>query len=287
MMGSWAQSSGARPVRSMHLDVRARHLKLSGFSTPRDEPKLPRLHFAGMGKKKNVLDLPLNPHKARVVDSAFARYGLASFVDLGGCWRVNGGYTFQALRRGDLARAVLVDDSVTELTRERAEEFPQLELIEGALGDPATVARVGQVDAALMFDILLHQVDPDWRDVLTRYAHIDTVIIHNPGWLGVETVRFTDFDVEEYIRRVFHSSPDSIRAWYDRHDEFNSRMRRPWRDVHNFWQWGITAKDLIGALWDLGYRIDSFDNRGQFSNRFPEIEVISLVARKRTLPHAP
>lgn len=146
---------------------------------------------------------------------------------------------------------------------------------------------MGQVDAALMFDILLHQVDPDWRDFLRRYAHIDTVIIHNPGWLGEETVRFTDFDVEEYIRRVFHSSPDSIREWYDRHDEFNVRMRRPWRDVHNVWQWGITTKDLIDALWDLGYRIDSFDNRGPFSDRFPEIEVISLVARKRTLSYLP
>ena len=190
-----------------------------------------------------------------------------------GC--VNGGYTFQALRRGDVNRAVLVDGSVTELTRERADEFPQLELVEAALGDPETVAKVGQVDAAIMFDILLHQVDPDWSDFLARYAHIDTVIIHNQCWLGPETVRFTDFDVEAYIRRVFHSNSDSIREWYELHDEVNERMGRLWRDVHNFWQWGITTKDLIGELWDLGYRIDSFDNRGRLSDRFPEIEVVA------------
>jgi len=235
----------------------------------------------------NVLDFPVNPHKAAVVDDAFAHYDLASFVDLGGCWRVNGGYAFRALSRGDVNRAVIVDGSVTELTRERGYEYPQLELIEAELGNPQTVARVGQVDAAIMFDILLHQVDPDWRDFLGLYAHIGTVIIHNPGWLGAETVRFPDFDVEEYVRRVFHPNSDSIREWYDRHDEFSASMGRPWRDVHSFWQWGITTKDLIGALWDLGYRIDSFDNRGLFSDRFPEIEVISLVARKRSLPYPP
>ena len=229
----------------------------------------------------------MNPDKTAVVDRAFARYGITSFVDLGGCWGVNGGYTFHALRRGDVNRAVLVDGSVTELTRQRADEFPQLELIEAALGHPQTVAEVGQVDAAIMFDILLHQVDPDWRDFLGRYGHIDTVIIHNQGWLGPETVRFIDFDVEEYVRRVFHSSSDSVRDWYERHDELNVTMGRPWRDVHNFWQWGITTKDLIGVLWDLGYRIDSFENHGPFSPRFPEIDVISLVARKRTLPYAP
>jgi hypothetical protein len=234
------------------------------------------------------LDRPVNPHKASVIDHAFARYDLTSFVDLGGCWGVNGAYTFHALRRGGVQRAVLVDGTITDLTRERAVDFRQLELLEAALGDEQTAKQVGDVDAAIMYDILLHQVSPDWTDFLGRYADTtDTLIIHNQCWLGPETVRFPDFHVEEYLRRVYHTDPDRVREWYGQHGEFNVEQQKSWRDVHNFWQWGITAKDLVGVLWDLGYRVDYFHNAGLFDPRFPEIEVLSVVGRKRSLPHAP
>jgi len=233
-------------------------------------------------------DQPIKLHKAAVIDHALASYGLRSFVDLGGCWGVNGGYTFHALQRGGVERAVLVDGDITDLTRKRAADFGQVELLEGALGDEKTVKQVGQVDAAIMYDILLHQVNPDWTDFLARYAeNIDTIVIHNQCWLGPETVRFPDFPVDEYLRRVFHTNPDRLREWYDRHGDFHDGQQKPWRDVHNFWQWGITEKDLVGALWDLGYRIDYFFNGGLFHPDFDEIEVISVIARRRGLPYVP
>lgn len=232
------------------------------------------------------LDHAIIPHKFALIDEALARYDIKSFVDLGGCWAVNGGYTFHALQSGRIERAVLVDGAITELTHKRAEPWPQLELVEAPLGEQETVTQVGTVDAAIMFDILLHQVAPDWDEFLKRYArNVDTLIIHNQGWLGSETVRFPNFDVDEFLSRTYHSDEKRVREWYDQHSEWNDEQGKLWRDVHNFWQWGITEGDLVGTLWNLGYRIDYLFNKGVMDERFSEIEVVGLIARKRELPH--
>jgi hypothetical protein len=109
---------------------------------------------------------PLHPIKLRVIDAAFERGDVRSVADLGGVWAVDGGYTFHALERHEPERAVLVDESVTPATAERARRHPQLEIVEGGFGDPAIAERVGRVDAVIMFDVLLHQVDPDWDEVM-------------------------------------------------------------------------------------------------------------------------
>ena len=238
-----------------------------------------------MGSVPAEVDVAIDPHKASVVQYGLTRYDITSFVDLGACWGVNGGYTFDGLATQNAARAVIVDGRITDVTRQRAAEYPQVELIEGALGHPDTVAAVGKVDAAIMFDILLHQVGPNWDEFLALYAqNVDTFIIHNQCWLGPETIRFPDLSADEYIERVYTHDPEPVHGWYARHEEFNDEQQKLWRDVHNFWQWGITAKDLIGTLWDLGYGIDAFENVGLFDPRFPEIEVLSIVARRRDLP---
>lgn len=227
-------------------------------------------------------DNPVDPHKAAVVEWAFVNCGVRSFVDLGACWGVNGGYAFHGLSVADIERAVIVDGRVTDITYERAAVHPQLELIQGPLGTQETADLVGTVDAAIMFDILLHQVGPNWDEFLARYAaNVDTFIIHNQCWRGPETIRFPDFSAEEYIRRVYAHDPSAIAAWYERHDEIDEAQNKPVRDVHNFWQWGITAKDLVGTLWDLGFAIEAFENMGAFDPRHDEIEVLSIVAHKR------
>lgn len=235
-----------------------------------------------------ALDRPALPHKAALIDEALARYDIRSMVDLGGCWGVNGAYLLGALERGKLDRALLVDGTITPLTRERGSVFPQLELVEAALGDEQTVETVGKVDAAIMFDILLHQVAPDWDEFLARYAaNVDTLIIYNQGWLGPATIRFADLGVDAYLERVFHVDETRIRAWFDEHGEWNAEQNKSWRDVHNFWQWGITQDALVGRLWKLGYRVDLLRNDGLFDPRFREVEAIGLIARKRHLSPAP
>ena len=48
--------------------------------------------------------------------------------------------------------------------------------------------------------------------------------------------------------------------WFSRHDEFNTEQGVPYRDIYNFWQWGITQKDIITTL-ELVYlkRYGAFD----------------------------
>lgn len=229
------------------------------------------------------LDRPITPHKAALIDWAMERFEIKSMVDLGGCWAVNGGYLLHAARGYGLERGVIVDGIMTQLTKERAKEFPQVELIAGALGAPKIVKKVGKVDAAIMYDILLHQVSPDWNEFLAAYAeNVDTLIIFNQNWLGPETIRFVDaFPAEEYVKRVPHTNPAAVAEWYSRHEKRNRELKRPWRDIHYFWQWGITQKDLIGTLWDLGYRIDYLSSYGEYNPKFPEIELIGIIARKR------
>jgi hypothetical protein len=43
-------------------------------------------------------------------------------------------------------------------------------LIEGNFGSPAVAQQLQNVDAILLFDVLLHQVSPDWDEILDLYA---------------------------------------------------------------------------------------------------------------------
>src|SRR5262249_33584623 len=49
----------------------------------------------------------LLPEKLELIDSAFSTLNIHSFADLGGVWGVEGGYTFHALDKHDVSRAIL------------------------------------------------------------------------------------------------------------------------------------------------------------------------------------
>ena len=91
---------------------------------------------------------------------------LSSILDVGACWGVHGGYTFHALESGRIERAVIADGDVTTLTRARAAADPRIALAEGNIGDAAFIDALPPSDAAIMFDVLLHQVAPDWDEFL-------------------------------------------------------------------------------------------------------------------------
>jgi len=228
-------------------------------------------------------DKPIDPYKARLIDRAFDRLKIKSFVDLGACWGVNGGYALHALTRGKIDRAVIVDGLVTNLTRERAKKHKQLEIVDGALGAPEVVEQVGQVDCAIMYDILLHQVSPDWDEFLALYAkNVQAMILYNQNWIGdPRTVRFIEFGLEQYLERVPNMGDEAVREWFAKHDEWCEKERRPWRDVHYFWQWGITQKDLVNVLWDLGFRVELLEARGAFDPRYPESQIDALICTRR------
>jgi hypothetical protein len=217
---------------------------------------------------------PLVQAKLDMIDKAFAEHSVQSFADLGGVWGVAGGYTFYALDHHPKVRGLLVDTHPTPTVIERAKAYPTLELVAGNFGDPAIAAKVDGVDAVFFFDVLLHQVMPDWDNVLAMYSKARCLIIYNQQWTGPgDVVRLFDLGEDEYFRNVPHkrSHPiyrDLFRNLDQPHPDHNGRL---WRDVHHVWQWGISDAALEAKTAALGYRLAFKKNYGRFG-RLPQFE---------------
>jgi len=209
----------------------------------------------------------LNRDKKALIDFAFQRFGLRSFADLGGVWNVAGGYAFYALKKFTIEKALLVDTDFTDEVIKRARAYSSLELIEGNFGNPEIVARVGEVDAVMFFDTLLHQVSPDWDKVVELYAskakHF--LILNQQFTASKHSVRLFDLGEEEYFRNVPHARNEApystlFQKMYEVHPQHN----RIYRDIHNVWQWGITDSDLIARMESLGFSLQFYKNAGAF-----------------------
>lgn len=200
----------------------------------------------------------LKRSKTDLISTALNRYDIKSIVDLGACWGVHGGYMFHALDNGKIERAYIVDGHLTDPTIEKAKDYPQLQLIGGALGDRKIADRIGNVDAIIMYDIILHQVAPNWDEFLSIWgAKTKNLIIYNQNWTkGDDVIRFIDKGPDWFIENVPHTNADGVRNWFKKHDEFNADTGGKMRDVHYFWQWGIPLERLTEKLEQLGFTID-------------------------------
>jgi len=208
----------------------------------------------------------LNRDKTNLIHYACRRFKIRSFVDLGGVWNVNGGYSRFTLDNYQIDRAVLVDTNVNEEVRDTQQKYATLELIEGNFGEPEIAERVGNVDAALFFDTLVHQVKPDWDDVLSLYANRAPVfLIYNPQYTGrSRTTRLLDLGKKEYFENVpVGEEEDPYRNLFEKLDQIHPEHQRPYRDIHNIWQWGITDDDLINQMKQVGFSLRFFKNCGQ------------------------
>lgn len=204
---------------------------------------------------------------------------MRSFADLGGVWAVEGGYTFHALDRHDPQRAVLVDEDRPPAIQERARSYPALELLQANFGADDVPGRIGDVDAVILFDVLLHQVAPDWDAILEMYARRAwCMVIVNPQYVaGTETVRLLDLGPEGYA----HAAPAGTYPpdLFERLDEPHPRRGRPWRDVHEVWQWGITDEDLRARMADLGFSLAYWANGGAWRRLEPFEDHAFVFAR--------
>lgn len=212
--------------------------------------------------------------KVDLIDQAFSSLGIESFADLGGVWRVEGGYTFHALDEHKIKDAALVDTHLTPTVIKRAKSHPQLRLINGNFGSQAVADKVGTVDAVLLFDVLLHQVSPDWDAILEMYAkNVRALVIYNQQWTGSGSkVRLLDLGEDEYFRNVPHNRRQkNYKDLFGKLDENHPEHDRPWRDVHHIWQWGITDADLESKVGELGFKLLHKKNCGRFG-RLPNFE---------------
>ena len=143
----------------------------------------------------------------------------------------------------------------------------QLKVVTGNFGDEMVAREVGDVDAIFLFDVLLHQVAPDWHRILEMYARqTKCFIICNPQWIGSErTVRLLELGEEEYFRNVPHHRTEGIyKNLFQKLEEKHPCHDRPWRDVHHIWQWGIIDADLRAKAESLGFRLQFIKNCGRF-----------------------
>jgi hypothetical protein len=208
----------------------------------------------------------LNPHKKELIDFACGSLYMRSFADLGAIWNVDGGYTFYAMERHRIEYAIIVDTDVSQAVRQRQPEHPGLRIIEGNFGDPHVFNQIGQVDGVFLFDILLHQVNPNWDEILRIYSSVAKVfLVFNQQFTNFTvTTRLVDLSRDEYFRSIPHTPDEEpYKTCFQNLDALHPKHRRPYRDVHNIWQWGITDADLIACLSDLGFKMQLYKNCGQ------------------------
>ncbi|HJY80207.1 MAG TPA: hypothetical protein VKK81_03885 [Candidatus Binatia bacterium] len=211
--------------------------------------------------------------KRRLIDFACERLQIRSFADLGGVWGVDGEYTFYAMETHRIETAFLVDISSTETLTERKKRYPGLKIISGNFGEDGVARQIGRVDAVLLFDVLLHQVNPDWDEILDLYAsRTKCFLIFNPQYFASKsTVRLLDLGEEEYFRNIPHTKDEEpyktvFEKMYEIHPRPQYQQRRIYRDIHDIWQWGIVDDDLTAKMKSLGFSLQYFRNHGKFNN---------------------
>jgi hypothetical protein len=205
--------------------------------------------------------------KVDLIDFAFSRFDLHSFADLGGCGESRAATRFTPLDKYDVSVGAIVDTHLTDIIHNRARKFAQLRVISGNFGDETIAREVGDVDAIFLFDVLLHQVAPDWHRVLEMYAgQAKCFIIYNPQWNGSEpTVRLLDLGEEQYFRNIPHErTEEPYNNLFQKLEEKHPDHDRPWRDAHPIWQWGITDTDLRAKVESLGFRLQFMKNCGRW-----------------------
>ena len=143
--------------------------------------------------------------------------------------------------------------------------------------------QIGKVDAIFLFDVLLHQVNPDWNDIIKLYSQCtDYFIIFNPQWTGSkDSIRLLDLGRDEYFKNVPHNKlHPAYKTLFDKMYEINPQHQRIWRDIHNVWQWGITDCDLLSNMENLEYEMRWTKNYGRWGN-LPNFENHAFVFQKK------
>lgn len=231
--------------------------------------------------------LNFNFDKKALIDYAFCNCqpAPASFADLGGIWNVDGIYTFYTIHKYRIENAFLVDTDFTDSAIQKSRSESNLKFITGNFGEESVAEQIGMVDAIFLFDVLLHQVNPDWNEILATYSkHTNYFIIYNQQWIGSDkTIRLIDLGRDEYFKNIPQDDNNPIyRDLFDKMDEIHPQHNKIWRDIHNVWQWGITDHDLISTMESLGFKMQYYKNCGRYGS-LPNIENHAFIFQKKLM----
>ena len=215
-------------------------------------------------------NLYVNRDKFRLIDKAFNSIGAnaSSFADLGGVWKVNAGYTRYTLNNYQIDKALIVDTDYPEVVKHKLSKYAQLSILQGDFTSLEQVENVGEVDLIYLFDVLLHQANPNWDDVLTSYANnTKCFVIFNQQFIqGNESIRLTDLSLDEYIKLAPQGREEVLREIFANKSKIHPKFGKPWIDIHNIFQWGITDTSLREFMNNLGFSEEYYQNYGKFSN---------------------
>jgi hypothetical protein len=222
--------------------------------------------------------------KKDAIDFAVERYGVKTIAELGCTWGIDCAYGDYAARKYGLTDVAFVDTYWPQSSIDVCLRLPAARIIDGWLGQPETAAQVGKVDAVILFWVLLHQVNPNWDEVLRMYAkQTDVFIISNPQWQDEKTVRLFDLGEEEYFKNVpgdkLHNHLyEGLFAALAGDEEAKKKLHNS-TEHHCFWQWGITDNDIIALMKSLGFKLTYYMNTGAHGG-LPKFDDCCFVFKK-------
>lgn len=213
-------------------------------------------------------NLYVNREKLRLIDHTFNTIfpQAKSFADAGGIWKVNGAYSVHTLKHYRIEKGTLIDTDFPEGLEKRLKRYQQLEVIRGDFASKLNVDAMGEVDVVYFFDVLLHQANPHWDEVLALYSKVSPcIVIYNQQFTqGEKAVRLTELPLNNYVELVPDFRRDIYKYVFDHKSAMHPTYGKPWGDIHNIFQWGITDKALRDTMRDLGYEEVYYANHGRF-----------------------
>jgi hypothetical protein len=264
-LGRIVPHSQAENILQKQLRLEKQRIGKEQRETKRPRTGVPEDSTERHARARQQLSSKLLPHKLRLLDVAVEQFDAHTFADLGCAWGVDGGYGLYCLDELKAKHVTLVDAfGGNERLLAFVAARPHAQFINSGFGSPSVAQEVGEVDAVILYDVLLHQVSPDWDDILKLYApNVRMFVIYNQQWTGSETVRLLDLGEEEYLKNVPHSIDDGIyRKVLESPDDINPANGKPYRDASRVWQWGITDSDLIEGTRTMGFELKYWEDHG-------------------------
>ena len=218
----------------------------------------------------NGYNIYVDTDKLHLIDQVF-RFVLPAgrtFADLGGVWKVNAAYTIYSMRKYRLNTGTIVDTDVPFWLEQKLSKISGLHVVRGDFTSPDIIQKIGHIDVAYFFDVLLHQANPSWNEVLVAYSHVTSCFaIYNPQYVqGPTSIRLTHLPLEKYLAMTPYYREDVCRHAYAHAKELHPVYGKPWLDIHNIFQWAISDQDLRNAMIQLGFREVYYGNDGRSSN---------------------
>ena len=227
----------------------------------------------------------MNLSKKEIIDYIFKNFDINLVAELGCVWGVEGVYGRYIAKKYPNTTIMMVDTHWTKEAKELCGKFSNINIISDNFGNAEMPAKIGKVDMIILFDVLLHQVAPDWDRILQIYApYTDFFLIVNPQYTASSvTVRLFDLGQEEYFANVPLDREHPVyKNLFEKMYEIHPDHNRIWRDVHHVWQWGITDSDLLHKMHALGFDPVYLKNLGKWGT-LSHWEDNSFVFKKRVI----